>query len=124
MWCTKTRQAARFRSGRMPLSDQEFITRCGFEPETTAASLALVVRRVIGESGSVEPTYIRNDDRWPEDLGKLDFWDSIDLLHFVLSVEEATGVRLDPDDLERAFRSGFIVSELTQRALTQLLRAN
>jgi acyl carrier protein len=120
----KGRQASRFKSGRTLLSDEEFIARCGFEPETTAASLAVVVRRVIGECGSVEPTYIRPDDRWPEDLGKLAFWDSIDLFYFIFSVEEATGRRLNPDDeLRHAFRTGFVVSELTQHIVAALLRA-
>jgi hypothetical protein len=30
---------------------------------------------------------IRATDRWPDDVGMLPFWDSIDFLHFVLSME-------------------------------------
>jgi acyl carrier protein len=123
MWFMKARQAARFKSRRVPQSDKEFITRCGLDPGTTTASLALVVRRVIGECGSLEPTYIHHDDRWPEELGKLDFWDSIDFLQFVFSVECATGLKFHrDDDLQDFFYSGFSVSELIQRVVTKLER--
>jgi hypothetical protein len=120
----KARQAARFKLGREPQPDDEFITRCGFEPGGKTAGLALIVRRVIGECGSLDPAYIRDDDRWPEELGKLDFWDSIDLLHFVFSVEHATGRRFHPDDDFRdCFHSGFTVSELTRKVVKKLDRA-
>ena len=117
----KTRQAARFKSGRVLQPDEEFIAGCGFEPGGTTATLALVVRRVIGECGSLEPAYIHDDDRWPEDLGKLDFWDSIDFLHFVISVERATGLRFQLDeDLQDFYHSGFSVSELIRRVVNRL----
>jgi hypothetical protein len=82
----------RFKAGRHPQSDAEFVARCGFEQGSTKAALAVVVRRVIGDCGSVDSVYIRDGDRWPENLGRLDFWDSIDFLHFVFSVERAIGI--------------------------------
>ena len=117
----KARQAARFKEGRRPQTDDEFVARCGFEPDGTAAVLVLAVRRVIGECGSVDPAYIRDDDLWPEDLGKLDFWDSIDFLHFVFSVERATGIKFRRDeDMQDFFDSGFSVSELIRRVVDKL----
>jgi acyl carrier protein len=122
MWLRKTAQATRFQSRRDPQLDDDFISRCGFTPGTKAASLALTVRRVIGECGSVDPSFIHADDRWPEDLGQLDFWDSIDLLHFVFSVEDATEAKLELDDeMDCLFRRGFVVSEMTKHFVKCLL---
>jgi hypothetical protein len=121
----KRRQAERFKAGRHPQSDAEFVARCGFEPGSTKAALAVVVRRVIGDCGSVGPAYVRDGDRWPEDLGRLDFWDSIDFLHFVFSVERATGIRFRRDeDIQDFFYSGFSVSELVRRVVHQLESAS
>lgn len=121
MFFTKARQADRFKANRTPQPDQEFVARCGFDPGGTSAVLALTVRRVIGECGSLEPTYIRDDDRWPEDLGKLDFWDSIDLLHFIFSVERAVGKKFRRnEDMEVFFYSGFSVCELVREVVNTL----
>jgi len=50
----------------------------------TFPSLATTRRTKLGK---VDPALIRAADRWPDDLGILPFWDSIDFLHFVLSME-------------------------------------
>jgi hypothetical protein len=69
----------------------------------------------------VEPSYIRDDDRWPEELGVLPFWDSIDFLHFAFSVERATGMKLvTVDALQSYFYSGFVVSGLVRRVVQML----
>jgi hypothetical protein len=121
MWPLSKWQASRYKLGREPQSDEDFISQCGFEPGTSQAAVALTVRRVIGECGSIEAAYIHNDDLWPRDLCKLDFWDSIDFLHFVFSVENATQMHLQPDDeLQGLFRSGFVVSELIRKVVRSL----
>ena len=71
MWFGVARKAKRFKIGRSPQDDAAFVDACGYGTAPDRASLALAIRRVIGESGTVEPQYIRADDRWPEDLGGL-----------------------------------------------------
>ncbi|MBA4186736.1 MAG: hypothetical protein C0467_01835 [Planctomycetaceae bacterium] len=83
------------------------------------AARALAIRRVIGRCGSVESEFIHHDDRWPEELGVLDFWDSIDYLGFVLDLERELKLRKPVGNWEFQtwYYSGFVVSELVQRLL-------
>ncbi len=108
-----SRKAERFQRSRSPQDDASFVRACGYEAGSPEASLALTIRRVIGECGCVDPGLIRAEDRWPEDLGGLSFWDSIDYIHFLLSIERTVGVKIPGDGgLATFFGSGFTVAGL------------
>jgi acyl carrier protein len=114
-------KAERFKLGRSPQDDLAIVVVCGYEAGSDDASVALTIRRVIGECGAVEPQFIHAEDRWPEDLRGLAFWDSIDLLHFVFSVERAAGIRFERDDeLASYFYGGFTVAGLVRRVVPGL----
>lgn len=121
MWFGAAWKAERFQLGRSPQDDAAFVEACGYVAGSGSAALAVTVRRVIGECGAVDPRWIRAEDRWPEDLGGLAFWDSIDYLHFVLSVERSTGSKVGrDDDLSRYFYGGFTVAGLVRQVLPHL----
>jgi hypothetical protein len=125
MWLTASRKAARFKLGREPQSDEAFVEGCGYQADSSQAAVALTVRRVIGECGAVEHDYIHAGDRWPEELGCLDFWDSIDFLHFAFSLEKAIGSKLTLDgELRSYFCSGFVVSKLVNGVVARLESRN
>jgi acyl carrier protein len=116
------RKAERWPIEREPQDDATFLTACGFAPDSPEAAIAFTVRRVIAELGVVKPAEIHAEDRWPEELGTLDFWDSIDLLHFIFSIELAAGAKIPVDEgLRTFFRSGFVVSDLVEHLVGKLV---
>jgi acyl carrier protein len=121
MWFSGARKAERFKTGRAPQEDSNSIKACGYQPESDQGALALTIRRVIGECGKVDSQYIRAEDRWPEDLGALTFWDSIDLLDFVFRIEKATGIKFyRNEEIQSYYYSGFTVAGLVQRIVPHL----
>lgn len=114
-------RAAEFRARTESQPDDDFVRGCGFEPGSEGADRALAIRRAIARCGSVKPEFIRHDHRWPADLGRLNFWDSLDHLGFFLECERELGLRVPTESGPEysAFRdwfySGFMVSELVRR---------
>jgi hypothetical protein len=82
-----TKKVADFTRSRPPQSDDDFLRACNLPPHPHAAHIALTVRRVFAEEGSVDPAYIHATDRYPEDLSILPSWDSIDLLDILFRLE-------------------------------------
>lgn len=111
-------KAAEFRAGRTPQRDTEFLAGCGVPPGSTAAVSALAVRRVVASLGKVEQEWIRWNDRWPNDLGVLSFWDSLDFLEITLCLEEELNQPIRNADLFAAelWQGGsFTVADLVRR---------
>jgi acyl carrier protein len=121
------RKAAAFRERYLPQSDEQFVLGCGLAPGSGEASRALAIRRAMGTCGSIEPELIHHDHRWPEDLGTLGFWDSIDYLGFVLEVERELGVRVpskpgpEEDEFRERYYSRWVVSDLVQSLLRMIV---
>jgi hypothetical protein len=79
-----TTRVAEFTQGRTPQADAEFLTDCKLPAAPHAQRVALIVRAVVAEEGSVDPRFILASDRYPEDLEILPSWDSPDWLDFIL----------------------------------------
>src|SRR5947209_2219558 len=88
------RKVAAFCEGRSGQPDDEFIAGCGLPPEPEAARVALAVRRAVAVIGSVDPRFIRADDVYPDQLGVLPLWDSMDWMAFTWELEKQLGTRL------------------------------
>lgn len=69
MWATKREQAESFKLSRSPKSDEDFVAEGGYEPGSSKASLALMVRRIVAECGSVEPAFINHFEPAAVDSG-------------------------------------------------------
>lgn len=95
-WTTKV---AEFTAGRTPQPDDEFLAACSLPPGDKSVRMALAVRKVFGEEGSVDPRFILASDRFPEDLSILPFWDSIDLLDLVFKLEQELHIKITMNTL-------------------------
>src|SRR5262249_61076713 len=65
-----------------------------------ATHAALAVRRAVANLGSVDPGFIRAEDVYPDQLGVLPFWDSIDWLAFLFELEEQLGTKISTKEME------------------------
>ena len=93
-------KVAFFCKDREPQSDDQFLAECGLpaDPEATRATLA--VRHAVANLGLVPPEFIRADDVYPDQLGMLPFWDSIDMMAYIWELEEQLGTRFTLEELE------------------------
>ena len=89
-----TKKVADFTAGRVPEADDGFLADCDLPPGAEAVRVALAVRKVFGEVGSVDPKFIRPTDRFPDELGVLPGWDSIDMLDVVFRLEKELNVKV------------------------------
>lgn len=108
----KKKKVAEFLRLHEPQADSIFVAECGYESDIEASKIALGVRRCIAEMGGIPPEYIRHDHRFPDDIGNLDFWDSIDEIGFLVELEANFNRRL-PD--EPLIGQGFVVKDLVRR---------
>lgn len=106
-----------FRAGRVRQSDPEFLADCGLPDRPDAAATALAVRRAVAGVGLVDPLFVRASDRFPEELGVLPLWDSLDWMGFLLELErELEGP--PPARLEDwPVRGSFAVTDLVRVAV-------
>jgi len=81
----------------------------------TAKRVALIVRQVIAEEGSVDPRFIYATDRYPEELSVLPSWDSIDWIDFIMRLEEKLNMHIPDRDAERLITSRFNVEQMIDR---------
>lgn len=107
-----TEKVADFTRGRVPQADDAFIAACHLPPQPDARRISLVVRRVFAEEGSVDPAFIYAEDRYPEDLGILPSWDSIDMLDIIFRLEKQLNVKIG-----RVMPTRFTVREFIHRLL-------
>jgi acyl carrier protein len=98
-----TKKVAEFTAGRTPQSDEVFLVGCELPTDPDATRCALAVRKVFAEEGSVDSTFIFATDRFPEDLGILPFWDSIDRIDVALHLEKELGVKILHYNLPQQF---------------------
>jgi acyl carrier protein len=84
-------KVADFRRGRDRQSDERFVAECELPDDPDAARIAIGVRRVVASVGLIDPLFIRASDRFPEELGILPLWDSMDWLSLMLELEEELG---------------------------------
>jgi hypothetical protein len=88
------RKVAAFCEGRSRQPDDQFVAECGLPNDPEAARVALGVRRAVANIGRVEREFIRADDLYPDTLGVLPLWDSMDWAAFTFELEDQLGTRL------------------------------
>lgn len=112
----KTR-VAEFTQGRTPQPDAAFIADCQFPAVPEAERVALTVRAMVAEEGSVDPQFIFASDRYPEELEILPSWDSPDWLEFIMRLEEQLNIRIADRDVERLCLPKWTVRELVHHVV-------
>ena len=106
-----TTRVAEFTKGRTPESDDAFLAACGLPDNAETRRIAIGVRDVFGEEGSVDPKFIFATDRYPEDLEILPSWDSLDTVDLLMRIEEKLDIRIPDRDADQLFRLRFTVRE-------------
>jgi acyl carrier protein len=92
---------AEFIAGRSPQSDEEFVRGCALPTQTfpQAAIIALLSRRAIARLGQIDPKYIYAEDTFRL-LEVLPFWDSLDAVDIVMTLEDELGVQIADREAE------------------------
>ena len=106
-----TIRVAEFTQGRTPRSDDAFLADCGLPDDPDARRIALVVREIFAEEGSVDPKFIYAADRYPEDLEILPSWDSLDHLALIMRIEKKSDIRIPDRDVGNLCQPRFTVGE-------------
>jgi acyl carrier protein len=115
-------KVAQFRAGRSRQSDEQFVADCELPSNPEAVRIAIGVRRAVANVGLVDPLFIQASDRFPEELGVLPLWDSLDWVSLVLAMEEELGKPAPQPFQDRKQRREFSVKQLVQAAYRQLAR--
>ena len=118
-WKTAQERAEEFQATRPPQSDEAFVAECGLPATDHARRVALAVRHSVATYGMCEPEYIRVDDRYPEQLGMLSGWDSIDFLGWTLELDKELKLVVPNKAWKSLKGPGFSVRELIQAILDQ-----
>ncbi|HEU5117507.1 MAG TPA: hypothetical protein VFT74_12755, partial [Isosphaeraceae bacterium] len=109
-----------FRDGRNRQSDDEFLAECHLTGDPEARRIGLAVRRAVAGVGLIDPLFIRASDRFPEDLGVLPLWDSMDWMSLILELERELETP-PPSTIEEWGPQGrFSVQQLAQAVYEQL----
>jgi hypothetical protein len=94
-WGFKTARTkvAHFRRGPTRHSDDQFVIVCELPVPDDPPSNRIVVgvRRTLASVGLIDPQFLRANHQFPEELGGLPLWDSMDRVSHLLALEEATG---------------------------------
>ena len=112
-----TTRVAEFTQGRTPQPDAAFVADCQLPAVPDAERVALIVREIIAEEGSVDPHFIFASDRYPEDLEILPSWDSPDWLDFIMRLEKKLDIRISDRDADRLYVERWTVREFVQRVV-------
>ncbi len=118
-WKTAKERAAEFETTRPPQPDEAFIAECALPPTEHARRVALAVRRSVATYGMCDPQYIRASDRYPEQLGMLSGWDSIDFLGWTLELDKELKLAVPNEAWKSLNGRGFGVRDLIQTILDQ-----
>ena len=76
--------------------DEEFLTHCDLPPRPRALEIACGIRRAIAAHANVNPKRIHARDRIPDDLGDIFCRESLNVVEFLILMEEELGVHI-PD---------------------------
>ena len=119
---TDEQRAAAFCQSRSRQSDDEFASACLLPADPEARRVAIAVRRAIARIGKVDPEFIRADDLYPDQLGALPLWDSMDWLAYFMELEHELGLIIT-DKQAVAFFEPDISSGISVREMVGRVRA-
>lgn len=116
---TSEQKVAGFCQNRTRQSDAQFLSDCRLSADPDVVRAALVVRRTIAKLGHIDPEFIRAEDIYPDQLGTLPMWDSIDWMAFFLELEEELDICINDEATAVFFEpyrsSGISVREMVSR---------
>ena len=105
---SKVRQ---FTTGRIRETDDQFLDSCEIKDDVHKR-IAIASRRAIANVGLVDSQFIHQEDKWPEDLGVLPTWDSMDSVCLVMELEEELEVDISEEEAEKIFNyNSFVVRD-------------
>jgi acyl carrier protein len=105
-------RAARLRlQQRTPCSDDEFVRKLGFAPDSREAVMALGVRHAVAESLPVAPEVLTPAASPLRDPDLRPFCDSLDVVEFMMRIEERLHVAI-PDRVAEKLPSPFAADDL------------
>jgi acyl carrier protein len=114
-------KVAEFRAGRTRQPDDQFVADCGLAPRSEAARVALAVRRAVASIGLIDPLYIRAGDAYPDQLGVLPLWDSMDWVALVMELEQELDTRITDEEAAQLFDPDRVSVKEMVAAASQLL---
>lgn len=115
-------KVADFRRGRSRQPDERFVAGCGLPDTPEAARVAIGVRRAVAYVGLIDPLFIHAEDRFPEELGVLPLWDSMDWMSLLLELEGELGEPPPKAIEEWRLQGAFSVRQLVQAAYERMSR--
>jgi hypothetical protein len=89
---------------REQVNDFLFLASLGLLPQSEHACVALEARNLFATLGQVPGWTLRRDDRFYPDLGKLPFYDSIDMLSIVFQLEKSLDLHIPKGEAENVLR--------------------
>jgi hypothetical protein len=96
-------------------SDEDFIARCELPSYPRANEIALIIRRAIAAHGGLKAEMVRALDRIPEDLGDIFVRESLNVVEFLMVLEEDLGVRIpDAPVVDSVSRETVTVKEIVE----------
>ena len=107
-----------FRKDRKRQSDDDFLNACRIQDEKERI-IAVAVRRAIANVGMIDSQFIYADDRWPEEIGILPLWDSMDSLEFIMELERELGIDIIEGDFQWNY-AHFVVKDLVKQIHSNL----
>jgi acyl carrier protein len=97
------REVERFQ-WRRPTADETFLEQIDIDPASPQAAVALTARRVFAELGGIPQQSVHGADRFYPDFQKLPFYDSIDSLHIIFTLEKSLSIRISQRESERLLK--------------------
>ncbi|HEY2589077.1 MAG TPA: acyl carrier protein [Tepidisphaeraceae bacterium] len=84
---------------RRPTAEETFLEQVGIDP--AEAAVALTARRVFAELGAIPPQSVKGGDRFYPDFERLPFYDSIDALEILFTLEKALWIKIPRSETDR-----------------------
>ena len=113
-------KVADFRKGRVRQPDDLFVAECELPGDPDSSRIAVGVRRAVAGIGLIDPLFIMASDRFPEDLGVLPLWDSMDWLSLVFELEKELDQKIPDFIVDWKSQNGFTIKQLVQTVFEKL----
>jgi acyl carrier protein len=107
-----------FRNGRKRQPDDAFLSLCDLrDPESHEDAFA--VRRAVAYIGLIDALLIHASDRFPEELGMLPLWDSMDWMSLIFELEHQLGRKIPEPIEDWGLQPSFSVKDLVEAVVSR-----
>jgi len=118
---SSTRKVEVFCHGRFPQTDERFLANLDLPASPASPRIALAVRRAVANIGCVDSRFIRADDVFPDTLGVLPLWDSMDWLAYVMELEKELNTAIALDEMFQTVDPELASTSLDRISVRQLV---